>query len=269
VVSAVTGIAIDHGALTLDTKALDRLKLAKFANPDPRKRQITVRDFLTMSSGLACNDHSDDSPGRETALDNRPDWIQAMFDLPQINNPGRIGFYCSGGVAVVGRVVEKSTDSYLPDYAARYLFKPLGIQAKDWAWNYDLTANDKEFAQIHLRPRDMLKLGILYADGGTWNGRRVISKAWIDASMSAQSTVDNTEYGYFWWRPWLNVNGAHVYISAAQGNGGQKIYVVPAYRLVAVFTGGLYNGSSPMNAIMARDILPKLIAAYPTATTRP
>ncbi len=262
VVSAIAGIAIDHGALTLDTRALDVLKLAKFANPDPRKAQITVRDFLTMTSGLACNDHSDNSPGRETVLDDRPDWIQAMFDLPQINDPGKAGYYCSGGVAVVGRLVERSTNSYLPDYAARYLFGPLGIRSKDWTWNYDLTSNDKEFSQIHLRPRDMLKLGILYADGGTWHGKRVISRGWVEASLSPQSTVDNTEYGYFWWRPWLNVNGVHIYVGAAQGNGGQKIYVLPSYGLVAVFTGGLYNGNSPMNEIMATDVLPKLAAAY-------
>lgn len=269
VVSALAGIAIDHGALSLDTKALNVLKLTHVANPDPRKAQITVRDFLTMSSGLACNDYSDTSPGRETVLDDRPDWIQAMFDLPQINDPGKVGFYCSGGVAVVGRVIEKSTISYLPDYASRNLFKPLGIRSKDWTWNYELTANDKEFAQIRMRPRDMLKLGILYAVGGTWHGTRVISKKWIDNSLSAQSTVANTEYGYFWWRPWLNVNGKHVYVSSAQGNGGQKIYVLPAYHLIAVFTGGLYNTSSPMNAIMATDILPKLISAYPTAVTTP
>ena len=269
-VSALAGIAIDHKALTLDTPALQRLKLRRFANPDPRKAKITVRDFLTMSSGLACNDHSSNSPGRETVLDNQPDWIQAMYDLPQINDPGTAAFYCSGGVAVVGRVVEKSTGYYLPDYATRYMFKPLGIQAKDWTWHYDLTNNDKEYAQIHMRPRDMLKLGIVFANSGVWHGRRIVSTGWARAALSAQSTVDGTAYGYFWWRPWLNVNGSHVYISAAQGNGGQKIYVLPQYRLVAVFTGGLYNSSeSPMNKIMATDILPKLIAAYPSVTTAP
>ncbi len=162
--------------------------------------------------------------------------------------------------------MENSTHAALPDYADRYLFKPLGIKRTEWTWHYDLTNNDKEFSQIHLRPRDMLKLGILYANGGTWHGQRIISKAWIDASLAAQSTVDDTDYGYFWWRPWLNVNGAHVHVSAAQGNGGQKIYIVPQYHLVAVFTGGLYNSSgSPMNKIMATHILPPLMKAYPEA----
>jgi CubicO group peptidase (beta-lactamase class C family) len=270
VVSTLAGIAIDHRALTLDTPALDRLQLGRFSNPDSRKAKITVRDFLTMRSGLACNDHSSNSPGRETVLDDQPDWIQAMYDLPQINDPGKAAFYCSGGVAVVGRVIEKSTGYYLPDYAARYLFKLLGIQAKDWTWNYDLTNKDQEYAQIHMRPRDMLKLGIVFANGGVWHGRRIVSTGWTAAALSAQSTVDGTGYGYFWWRPWLKVNGSHVYVSAAQGNGGQKIYVLPQYRLVAVFTGGLYNSSeSPMNQIMATDILPKLIGAYPGVTTAP
>jgi CubicO group peptidase (beta-lactamase class C family) len=269
VVSAVTGIAIDQGVLSVDTPALDRLGLLGYANSDPRKARITVRDFLTMRSGLACNDHSNDSPGRETVLDDQPDWVQAMYDLPQIHDPGTAAFYCSGGVAVVGRVVEKSTHMGLPEYAARNLFEPLGIEPANWTWHYDLTNNDKEYAQIHLRPRDMLKLGILYANGGKWHGKRVISSAWIKASLAAQSTVDDSEYGYFWWHPWLNVNGAHVYVNAAQGNGGQKIFLVPQYQLLAVFTGGLYNSSSPMNKIMVNEVLPRLIADYSKSTMAP
>jgi CubicO group peptidase (beta-lactamase class C family) len=263
VVGALAGIAVDHGALTLDDPALPLVKVAHYKNPDPRKPKITIRDFLTMSSGLACNDHSSDSPGRETVLDDQPDWVQAMYDLPQVNDPGKVGFYCSGGVAVVGRAVENSVGMSLPDYADRELFEPLGIQRFDWSWNYNLTNEDKEFSQIHMRPRDMLKLGVLFADGGVWRGRRIISKTWVDAALSGQSTVDDTEYGYFWWRPWLNVDGTRVYVNAAQGNGGQKIYIASQYKLVAVFTGGDYNTQSPMNRIMIEDILPKLMAANP------
>lgn len=269
IISALVGITIDQGALSLDTKALSRLKLSSYDNPDPRKSAITVRDFMTMSSGLDCNDHSDTSPGRETQIYPHTDWTKAVFDLRQINDPGQAAFYCSGGVAVVGKVIENSVHTSLPEFADRNLFTPLGIKRDAWSWNYDLTNNDKEFSQIHLLPRDMLKLGILYADGGRWQGRQIISKAWIDASLANHSTVDGTEYGYFWWRPWLNVDGAHVYISAAQGNGGQKIYVLPEYHLVAVFTGGNFNSQSPMNDIMIKDILPKMIKAYPGAVTKP
>ena len=271
VVSALAGIAVDHGALTgINEPVLPHMTYTSYANPDPRKAAMTLGNFLSMSPGLDCNDHSADSPGRETVIDDQPDWVKATLDLPMINAPGSKGFYCSGGVAVVGRMIENTTHTLLPDYAQQNLFGPLGIARTDWVWNYTLTNANKEYAQLHLRPRDMLKLGIVYADGGRWRGRQVISKSWVQASLAGQSVVDDTSYGYFWWRPWLHVetpSGAQrVDYQAAQGNGGQKIYLLPQYDLVAVFTAGDYNsGGSPPGKIMSKILLPALIAAHPSA----
>ena len=102
--------------------------------------------------------------------------------------------------------------------------------------------------------------------GATSACSSVVSSSWVQASLAEQSHVDNTGYGYFWWRPWLNVetpNGPqHVDMSAAQGNGGQKIYLLPQYDLIAVFTAGDYNSEgAPPNKIMANIILPALISA--------
>jgi hypothetical protein len=74
-------------------------------------------------------------------------------------------------------------------------------------------------------------------------------------------------YGYFWWRPWHNVempNGPErVYIGAAQGNGGQEIFVLPEYDFVAAFTAGSYNaGGSAPNRIMNTVVRPRLLAAH-------
>lgn len=267
VVSVLAGIAIDRGALSgVNEHVLPEMGYTSLNHPDPRKAAMTVGDFLSMSSGLDCNDHSSTSPGRETEIDNSPDWVKATLDLPMINDPGTKAFYCSGGVAVVGRLIENSVRMKLPDFAQADLFGPLGISREDWRWNYDLTNADKQYSQIHLRPRDMLKLGILFAQGGRWHGRQVISESWVRASLAEHSHVDNVSYGYFWWRPWLNVQTPtgtqHVDVVAAQGNGGQKIYLVSPYDLVAVFTAGGYNAeSTPPNAIMANIILPKLMNA--------
>jgi CubicO group peptidase (beta-lactamase class C family) len=271
VVSTLAGIAIDRGALTgANELVLPHMSYTTYANPDPRKSKITLGNFLSMSSGLDCNDHSGTSPGRETVLDDAPDWVKATLDLPMINNPGSKGFYCSGGVAVAGRMTENATHMYLPDFAQKNLFGPLGIPRTNWTWNYNLTNANKEYSQIHLRPRDMLKLGILYADGGKWKGHQVISSSWVQASLAIQSQIDGTDYGYFWWKPYLNVptpSGIQrVHFSAAQGNGGQKIYLLPQYDLVAVFTAGDYNSNgAPPNKIMINIILPALIAAHPQA----
>jgi CubicO group peptidase (beta-lactamase class C family) len=157
VVSALAGIAIDRGALSgVTEKVLPQMSYSSYANPDPRKAAIMLGDFLSMSSGLDCNDHSSNSPGRETVLDDSPDWVKATLDLPMINDPGTKGYYCSGGVAVVGRMTENAVHMRLPEFAQANLFQPLGIARTAWTWNYDLTNADKEYSQIHLRPRDML-----------------------------------------------------------------------------------------------------------------
>ena len=243
IVGALAGIAIDRGAVAgAQEPVLPHMSYSSYENPDPRKAAITVGDFLSMSSGLDCNDHSATSPGRETVIDDKPDWVKATLDLPLINPPGTKAYYCSGGVAVVGRLIENAVHMHLPEFAQANLFGPLGISQTDWKWNYDLTNADKEFAQIYMRPRDMLKLGILYSNGGRWRGRQVISESWVRTSLAEHSHVDNVSYGYFWWRRWLEVETPagpqRVDLIAAQGNGGQKIYLAPQYGLVAVFTGG-------------------------------
>ena len=89
VVGTLAGIAIDRGALTgVDERVLPTMIYASFDHPDPRKAAMTLGDFLEMSSGLDCNDHSSTSPGRETVLDDSPDWVKATLDLPMINDPG-------------------------------------------------------------------------------------------------------------------------------------------------------------------------------------
>jgi CubicO group peptidase (beta-lactamase class C family) len=197
-VSALAGIAIDQGALTgVDERVLPQMSYSSYANPDPRKATMTLDNFLSMSTGLDCNDHSSTSPGRETVIDDAPDWVKATLDLPMINNPGTQAYYCSGGVAVVGRLIENRVHMGLPDFAQKYLFGPLGISRANWVWNYDLTNADKEYSQIHLRSRDMLKLGVVFADKGRWHGRQVIPASWVHTMVSEHSLVDNVSYGYF------------------------------------------------------------------------
>jgi CubicO group peptidase (beta-lactamase class C family) len=265
VVSALAGIAIDRGAIAgVDERVLPLMSYASYDHPDPRKATMTLGDLLSMSSGLDCNDYTSTSPGCEMLIDSKPDWVKATLDLPMINDSGTAGYYCSGGVAVAGRMIENAIHMKLPEFAQANLFGPLGIAPADWTWNYDLTNADNEYSQIHLRPRDMLKFGILFADGGRWHGRQIVSEAWVRTSLAEHSHVDGVSYGYFWWRHAFNVEtpaGAQqVVVPSAQGNGGQKIFVLPQYDLVAVFTAGGYNGdATPPNTIMEKIILPRLV----------
>lgn len=266
VVGAVVGAAVANGAVTLDEPILPRLGYATVANPDPRKSAITLRHLLTLQSGLDCDDHVAGSPGGESQLYDTPDWIRVMLDLKMVDTPGTVGRYCTGATFLAGRTIEKATGRALPDYAQEHLFSPLGIRRADWSWNHDLTNADKQFGMMAMRPRDMLKFGMLYANEGRWGQKQVLPAAWVKQSLSPLSRVENTDYGYLWWRMPLRVatpDGPRVvYMSAAQGNGGQKIYLAPELDLIAVFTGSRYNtGGAPPNKIMAEVVLPALITA--------
>ena len=69
--------------------------------------------------------------------------------------------------------------------------------------------------------------------------------------------VQGVSYGYLWWLKYLDADGGvRYYGKAAQGNGGQKIYVFPQQQMEVVITGGNYNTQSPSDELIAKYILP-------------
>ena len=267
IVSALVGLAIDRGAIAGDRALVTKhLPYEAYAHPDPRKAQLTLRDLLTMQSGLACDDWDGASPGNESRVYQSEDWVKYVLDLPMGEPPGTKGRYCSGNVLVAGRIVERATGKPLPEFAQRELFDPLGIRAASVRWNYTLAAsNAGTFAQLYLRPRDMLKLGVLFQQNGRWGGRQVLSREWVAQSTKPLSTVGDQAYGYFWWHQWVNAatpeGPRRVDMVVATGNGGQKIYLIPSLDAVVVLTGGSYNAPrSPATEMMAKEILPALLS---------
>jgi CubicO group peptidase (beta-lactamase class C family) len=268
VVSALVGIAIDGGALAGESeeRLLARLPYEGYANPHPQKQALTLADLLTHRTGLACDDWDPASPGNEQRVYESEDWVKFFLDLPVVAERGTTARYCSSGVLTAGRMVERATGEPLPVFAQRVLFGPLGIRADHVRWNFTLAAeNASTFAQLYLRPRDMLKLGILFRQEGRWDGRQVVSADWVRRSTAAHARIGDQGYGYYWWHQWLSVPTAagrqRVDMVVATGNGGQKIYLVPSLDLVAVFTGGAFNAdNTPPNAVMANVLLPALLA---------
>lgn len=266
VIAMLAGAAVDRGLLRADEPALGRLGYTSVANPDPRKERITLTDLLSNQSGLACDDRDSASPGNETKLYDSADWAEAFVNLPVLSDPGRIGRYCSFGILTAARMVERAAEQPLATFAQEVLFTPLGIAPADWRWTFVLDRSQRnEFGQIYLRPRDMLKLGLLIQQRGLWQGRRVISESWVDAAVAKQSRVDDSDYGLGIWHRWYNVASTagprRVETIMLSGNGGQKVYIVPSLDLVVVFTGGAFNTESPVNTLMARTLLPALLNA--------
>jgi CubicO group peptidase (beta-lactamase class C family) len=97
---------------------------------------------------------------------------------------------------------------------------------------------------LYMRPRDALKLGRVYLDGGIWNGWQIVSKAWVDQSVRRHSGY-SAEHGYsFAWHLFqIKVGDRAYYEFAAQGNGGQVINVIPELDLAVMFTAGNYGAT--------------------------
>lgn len=269
VISLLAGAAVDRGLLRADEPVVTRLGYTALENPDPRKERITLTDLLSHQSGLACDDYDGASPGNEVKLYDADDWPRAFVDLPVIAEPGTVGRYCSFGIITAGRVIERAAGKRLAQFAQEVLFAPLGISPDQWRWTFVLDRSQRnEFGQIYLRPRDMLKLGLLIQQRGAWQGRRVISESWIDAAVAKRSRVDDSDYGLGIWHRWYVVPIAggtqRVETIMLSGNGGQKVYIVPSLELVVAFTGGAFNMESPVNTIMARVLLPALLQVGPT-----
>jgi CubicO group peptidase (beta-lactamase class C family) len=242
ITSALVGIAIDQGLLAgVEERVLPRLGgEAGLQNVDPRKRAITLESLLTMTPGLACDDWNAGSPGNEEKMYRQRDWVKFILDLPMVAEPGTRYGYCTGGVVVLGAVLGRASGQRADAYARQALFGPLGIARAEW--QLTPTGAVDTGGHIHMRPRDMAKFGQLFLQQGLWDGRQVVSAAYVERSTSFRvRTVSSEEYGYLWWRRTASAGGAPVPTYYAVGNGGQQIIVAPSLDLVAVFTGSNYN----------------------------
>jgi len=246
----LVGIAREKGAkIDINTPVYSQFpEYKEFANSDPRKSKISVRDLMTMTSGLACDDNDENSPGNEDVMQEQtaqPDWYKYTLDLPMTRDPGgNEAVYCSAGINLLGGIVRNATHTWLPEFFYENVAKPL--QIKTYHWN--LMSNGEGYAGggLYLRPRDQLKLGQLYLNGGVWNGKRVVSKEWVEESTSRQSTFGKTlgadhDYGYGWHLLHFEVGDRSYRAFVAGGNGGQIAMVIPDLDMVVGFTGGAYG----------------------------
>lgn len=256
VVSALTGIAIEKGFIkSKNETVLPYFPEYKLNNVSDAKRKITIENLLANASGLDCDITDPKSEGNETVMSNSDDWVKFTLDLPMIDSAGGKGRYCSGNPITLGRIIEKATRQPLPEFAKQTLFKDLGIY--DFKWNFKPDKSSSEtFCEVFLNSRDMAKFGLLYLHKGKWNGKQVISTNWINESLSKHSEVQGVNYGYLWWLKYLDADGVRYNGKAAQGNGGQKIYIWEEQNMVTVITGGNFNTQSPSDEIIRKYILP-------------
>jgi CubicO group peptidase (beta-lactamase class C family) len=247
ITSTLVGIAIDHGApFGLGSPVYSLFPEYKpVANPDPRKDRVTVRDLLTMTSGLAGNDLDPSTPGNELRMffgDFRGgDYYKTALDLPMASDPGGTrAVKFTAGMNLAGGIVRNTTGMPLMDFFGRYFAKPLKIEK----YFLNLTPPGDMYGGggLYLLPRDALKLGEVYRAGGTWGGQRIVSREWVSLSTRRYSEYGPDHgYGLAWHLFQLPAGGRTHFEFEAEGNGGQVVSVIPDLDLVVLFTTGNYD----------------------------
>jgi CubicO group peptidase (beta-lactamase class C family) len=251
VVATLIGMALAEGRLHSLDQTLFELLPAYRAKMSTALKAVTLRQLLTMTSGL----QPDNVSGQQPLL-RGPDWVgNVVRHAPAPNVTGRFA-YSSAGSHLLSAILVQATGQSVLSYARSRLFDPLAIatrpafepvinnngdvpepvagrefDAAGFAWLRDPTGMHLGFAGLKLTARDMTKLGTLYLNQGMWRGRQLLPRSWVqDATRSHVSTGMGqlTGYGY---QLWVTAAGVHPAF-AAVGYGGQLIEVVPDLRLV-------------------------------------
>ena len=266
VASLAIGIAIDRGLIKGVDQPLFSFfpELADLATPD--KDRLRLVHALTMTMGLRwveATPETGDEDNDEARMHRSADPCRFVLGLPATQPPGQSFFYNTGALTLLSAIVRKATGQPLDDFARSALLEPLGITDAPWV---RVKGDTDAGGGLRLRPRDMVKLGQLVLAGGQWQGRQIVSKAWIEESTTAKTVASSTySYGYLWWLGRSSFNDRVLPWPAALGRGGQSIRIVPALDLVVAVTAGYYQDYSKpafeLQASVFRDILQAVAAS--------
>lgn len=233
VTALLVGVAMRRGEIDgLDGELLPHFPDLDLAGVDPRLRKATLRDVLTMRSGIEW--HESDRPLDRTnttlQLEMSDDWIRFTLGQPMDAAPGEKWAYNSGGSHLLSGVLAHATGSFADAFARQHLFAPLGIT--DFHWKKDPQGFPDTEGGLYLAAEDLAKLGYLVLRDGRWDGERILPEGFVAAATARAVELGRggRAYGYQWWR----IDRGGVDIAAGLGFGGQLLLVIPDRDLVAV-----------------------------------
>lgn len=194
----------------------------------------TIRNVLNMASGVQFDEDylaffSDiNKMGREIALGGSLDDFSAGLEVQEFT-PGETWQYVSIDTHVIGMVIRGATGREIPDLLSEKIIAPLGFESTP----YYLTDGDGTsfvLGGLNMPTRDYARFGLMFANGGEWNGEQVVPAEWVAASTapSAPTAPGEIGYGFQWWVPLGAESGEYM----ARGVYGQYIYINTAKDVV-------------------------------------
>ncbi len=255
--STAVGFAIQEGLLDVHQKVISFFQDHLPSKISANLEAMRLKDLLTMSTGHAIDTTMMILPERQG------NWAQAILSAPVDFPPGTHFLYNSGATYLLSCIVQQVSRQSVLDYLTPRLFEPLGISGMTWetcprgintgGWGLSLTTED------------LAKFGQFYLQKGSWDGRQLLSAAWIADASSAQVRADPEErekepsdwgqgYGYQFWRCQNN---------AYRGDGafGQYCIVMPDQDAVLAITSQTPDMQKVLDRVWKHLLLE--MTAYP------
>lgn len=153
------------------------------------KKHITIRHLLEHTSGLQ------NVPNAGEEVETAPDVIQLALCAELDDLPGTRYLYNNKSSNLLAGIIEKTSKMKLDKFFGKYLFKELGI--KNYSWRKDEKGNSYGMAGLQIYPEDFAKIGLLILNEGSWKGKQLIRKTWINEMLKPSQA--NKSFGYQWW----------------------------------------------------------------------
>ncbi len=225
------GMALEEGRFALSDKVVSFFPMTLAGRIDPKLAAMTIEDLLTMRCGHEAETSGSVWRGKRTS------WIDEFFKIPVVHQPGTVHVYTSAASYMLSAILTKATGETLHDYLRPRLFDPLGITGERWDSGPDgFTSGGNG---LTCTPVDLLKLGILHARKGVWEGKRILSEDWIERATRPQG---DPSYGYHWW---VGADGSY----SAQGIFVQLVIVFPKAQAALALTGAMKDSAQVMPLI--------------------
>lgn len=233
IMSISCGICLDKGIIkSLDEPIADYLPEFN-EGKDVMHKAITIRNLLTMTSGIYWIGGIHYHCPLLNALHRSSDWVEYISETAVTSVPGTVYNYSEFDVILLVAILEKAIGSDYFDFLNENLYKMLGIKSGRWykgggvyySVGHGGAGNGgAEEKPSNLTAREMLKIGQLFLNDGVYNGKRIISSEYIHEAVAP--SYHNKGYGYLWWI------GDGFY--GCRGFGGQNITVIPDKKAVIV-----------------------------------
>jgi CubicO group peptidase (beta-lactamase class C family) len=244
--------------LSLDTKVCNGEWLAEsLPLPDPRKAEITVRNFLNMASGLDVQNPPVEDHPFEWSLGH----VAGSPMVKLLNDPGAAFHYSNAGVAHLVLLFQRATGEDLYPFLKRRLFEPIGETQLRWkplggseGGAGAIGPFSQGYSGIHTNPRQHARFCYLAMHKGEWAGKRIVPASYYDFAWKGTSV--KADYGGQWWTA-PHIAGAPGDLVMTLGRNHNDGFVVPSLDLIFVRLGD--GGQFPKD--FEKDLVTKVLAA--------